>query len=89
VNQISNRMKKEEALQYVKSYCEKNAIDYIKLKALRFCQIDDFGFFALEPLKNGEGGLSVDMLSMPRPVLLVRNDKTLEPYPLLEELRIK
>lgn len=55
MNQISNRMKKEEALQYVKSYCEKNAIDYIKLKALRFCQIDDFGFFCIRTLKEWRG----------------------------------
>lgn len=85
-------MDKEFALKYAKPYCEANGYDFDKLKSVRFygtANSEGMGGFFLEPLNNGDGGLTVDMLSMPRPIMIVLRDGTIEPYPLLEELRIK
>lgn len=85
-------MSKEVALKYAKPFCEENGYDFEMLKSIRYDgnkNSDGIGAFCLAPLHSGEGGLTVDMLSMPRPVLAVYQDGTVEPFPYIEELRIK
>lgn len=84
-----DRISKEFALNCAKPFCEANGYDYNRLSNLRFVTVNSACGFCFEPLDNGEGGLTVDMLSMPRPVIAIYKDGSIETYPLLEELRTK
>lgn len=86
---IAKKMEKSVALKYAKAFCEKNAYDFDHLSKLQYVTVNDAGGFCFAPLNNGEGGLTVDRESQPRPVLVVQGDFTIKTYHLIEELKIK